>query len=232
MEPLHYRSAAELISDLKNGELTSVDVTQAFLNRIRQCNDTINAVVTLDEEKALEKARQADEVQAQGETLGALHGLPLTLKDTWEVAGMACTAGAPALKDYIPTKHADVVQRLEDAGAIILGKTNVPIYATDLQSYNKLFGVTNNPHNLAHTPGGSSGGAAAALAAGHRWKWAVISRVPSAHRRISAAFSGTSLPVPWSPSVVTFQGLRAQSRGRTWPKAGHWRARQRIWNCC
>ena len=166
MEPLHYRSAAELISDLKNGELTSVDVTQAFLNRIRQCNDTINAVVTLDEEKALEKARQADEVQAQGETLGALHGLPLTLKDTWEVAGMACTAGAPALKDYIPTKHADVVQRLEDAGAIILGKTNVPIYATDLQSYNKLFGVTNNPHNLAHTPGGSSGGAAAALAAG------------------------------------------------------------------
>ncbi|WP_449288136.1 amidase [Marinobacter salarius] len=166
MEPLHYRSAAELISDLKNGELTSVDVTQAFLNRIRQCNDTINAVVTLDEEKALEKARQADEVRAQGETLGALHGLPLTLKDTWEVAGMACTAGAPALKDYIPTKHADVVQRLEDAGAIILGKTNVPIYATDLQSYNKLFGVTNNPHNLAHTPGGSSGGAAAALAAG------------------------------------------------------------------
>ena len=166
MEPLHYRSAAELISDLKNGELTSVDVTQAFLNRIRQCNDTINAVVTLDEEKALDKAREADAVRARGETLGALHGLPLTLKDTWEVAGLTCTAGAPALRNHKPEYHADVVQRLEDAGAIILGKTNVPIYATDLQSYNKLFGVTNNPHNPAHTPGGSSGGAAAALAAG------------------------------------------------------------------
>lgn len=233
MEPLHYRSAAELISDLKNGELTSVDVTQAFLNRIRQCNDTINAVVTLDEEKALEKARQADEVQAQGETLGALHGLPLTLKDTWEVAGMACTAGAPALKDYIPTKHADVVQRLEDAGAIILGKTNVPIYATDLQSYNKLFGVTNNPHNLAHTPGGSSGGAAAALAAG--MTPLEVGSDLAGSIRTPAHFCGVfghKLPVPWSPSVVTFQGLRAQSRGRTWPKAGHWRARQRIWNCC
>ena len=166
MDPMYYRPAAELVSDLKNGKLTSVDVTQAFVARIRQCNGDINAVVTLDETNALGKARAADEALARGDSVGPLHGLPLTLKDTWEVAGMACTAGAPALKDYLPTKHADVVQRLEDAGAIILGKTNVPIYATDLQSYNKLFGVTNNPHNLAHTPGGSSGGAAAALAAG------------------------------------------------------------------
>ncbi|MCL7945050.1 amidase [Marinobacter sp. ATCH36] len=166
MSPLHYRSATELVSDLKDGKLTSMDVTRAFLDRIREHNGTINAVVTLDEEKALEQARKADEALSRGESVGPLHGLPLTLKDTWEVAGMTCTAGAPALKDHRPEKHADVVQRLEDAGAIILGKTNVPIYATDLQSYNKLFGITNNPHNLAYTPGGSSGGAAAALAAG------------------------------------------------------------------
>ncbi|MDL0430101.1 amidase [Marinobacter sp. TBZ242] len=166
MNPLHYRSATELVGDLKNGKLSSVEVTRAFLDRIHQQNSAINAVVTLDEATALEKARSADEALARDEPAGPLHGLPLTLKDTWEVAGMVCTAGAPALKNHLPQKHADVVRRLEDAGAIILGKTNVPIYATDLQSYNKLFGVTNNPHNAEHTPGGSSGGAAAALAAG------------------------------------------------------------------
>ncbi|KPQ02420.1 amidase [Marinobacter sp. HL-58] len=166
MNPLHYRPATELVSDLKNGKLTSMELTRAFLERIHQHNGTINAVVTLDEKKAMEQARKADEALARGGPTGPLHGLPLTLKDTWEVAGMACTAGAPALKNHLPEKHADVVKRLVDAGAIILGKTNVPVYATDLQSYNKLFGVTNNPHNPAHTPGGSSGGAAAALAAG------------------------------------------------------------------
>lgn len=166
MNPLHYRSATDLVNDLKDGKLTSVEVTRAFLERIHHHNGSINAVVTLDEQAALDKAGKADELLARGGPTGPLHGLPLTVKDTWEVAGMTCTAGAPALKDYIPGHHADVVQRLEDAGAIILGKTNVPLYATDLQSYNRLFGVTNNPHNPAHTPGGSSGGAAAALAAG------------------------------------------------------------------
>ncbi|NMT64747.1 amidase [Marinobacter orientalis] len=166
MDPLHYRSATDLVSNLRDGRLTSMDVTRAFLDRIRQHNVSINAVVTLDEEGALKKARSADNALAKGEPAGPLHGLPLTLKDTWEVAGMACTSGASALKNYIPRRHADVVQRLENAGAIIVGKTNVPVYTSDLQSYNKLFGVTNNPHNRARTPGGSSGGAAAALAAG------------------------------------------------------------------
>lgn len=164
--PLHYQSAHDLLKQLEAGTLTSEALTTALLERIREHNPTINAVVTLDEQKALANARRADEERAASSVRGPLHGLPLTLKDTWEVAGMTCTAGAPPLKDHKPNRHADVVQRLEDAGAIILGKTNVPIYATDLQSYNKLFGVTNNPHNLAHTPGGSSGGAAAALAAG------------------------------------------------------------------
>jgi amidase len=164
--PLHYCSAIELVAALKDGSLTSTDLTHALLQRIRTHNPQINAVVTIDEELALAKAAEADTALARGEETGPLHGLPLTLKDTWEVADMACTAGAPTLKNHRPKTHADVVKKLEDAGAIILGKTNVPIFATDLQSYNKLFGVTRNPFNPDHTPGGSSGGAAAALASG------------------------------------------------------------------
>ncbi len=166
MEALHYRFAHELLTELDAGRLTSERLTEALLERIAQQNPGINAVVTLDSARALEQARQADQQRADGRRLGPLHGLPLTLKDTWEVAGMTTTAGAPALKAHVPERHADVVERLEAAGAIIIGKSNVPIFATDLQSYNKLFGVTNNPYHSDHSPGGSSGGAAAALASG------------------------------------------------------------------
>ncbi len=166
MDALHYLPAHQLLADLKAGKVTSETVTRAFLERIRKHNTNVNAVVTLDENNALEQAMAADRKLAAGEPAGALHGLPLTLKDTWEVAGMTTTAGASQLRNHVPKVHADVVQRLTDAGAIILGKTNVPVYATDLQSYNRLFGTTNNPHNREHTPGGSSGGAAAALASG------------------------------------------------------------------
>ncbi|MBW7470390.1 amidase [Marinobacter sp. M216] len=166
MDSMHYQPAYALLAELKAGRITSESLVRCFLERIRQYNSNINAAVTLDESRALEQARAADRSLAAGEATGSLHGLPLTLKDTWEVAGMTTTAGAPALHKHLPDYHADVARRLEDAGAIIIGKTNVPIYATDLQSYNKLFGVTNNPYNRDHTPGGSSGGAAAALASG------------------------------------------------------------------
>lgn len=166
MSSIHYQPAHELLSELKAGRITSESLTKALLERIHQQNGSINAVVTLDEERALSRARESDQQRAAGQATGPLHGLPMTLKDTWEVAGMTTTAGAPALQTHVPAKHADIAQRLEAAGAIIIGKTNVPIYATDLQSYNKLFGVTNNPYNTDHSPGGSSGGAAAALASG------------------------------------------------------------------
>ena len=168
MSSMHYQPAHKLLTELEAGRITSESLTKALLERIRQQNSHINAVVTLDEERALSRARESDQQRAAGRATGPLHGLPMTLKDTWEVAGMTTTAGAPALQNHVPEKHADIARRLEEAGAIIIGKTNVPIYATDLQSYNKLFGVTNNPYNTDHSPGGSSGGAAAALAATDR----------------------------------------------------------------
>ncbi|KAA1174759.1 amidase [Marinobacter salinexigens] len=166
MDAIYYQPACKLLQQLESGALTSEQLVQALLVRIQEHNPLVNAVVTLDKEGALEKARESDRLRAAGRRTGPLHGLPLTVKDTWEVAGMTCTAGAPALRHYLPERQADVIQRLEDAGAIILGKTNVPLYASDVQSYNKVFGVTQNPYDPSRTPGGSSGGAAAALASG------------------------------------------------------------------
>src|SRR5690606_38229498 len=115
---------------------------------------------------ARERARAADAALAAGENWGPLHGVPMTVKETFEVAGIPTTAGAQELRDYRSTTNAVAVQRLLDAGAVIFGKTNVPLYAGDLQTYNEIYGSTSNPWDLERTPGGSSGGAAAALAAG------------------------------------------------------------------
>lgn len=166
MPDIHYQSATEMLESLRSGAMTSVALTEALIARINSHNPKINALITLAADDALKQAAEADAKRQRGESLGPLHGLPMTLKDTWEVAGLHCIAGAPALRDYVPEHNADLVQRLRDAGAIVLGKTNVPFYAMDLQSYNRVFGTTNNPYNPEHTPGGSSGGAAAALAAG------------------------------------------------------------------
>lgn len=165
MKEWHYASARSTAAALASGELSSEKLTQSLLDRIQSLNGPLNAVVATAED-ALEQARAADQALARGEPRGPLHGLPMTLKDVWEVTGLACTAGAPALAEYRPRRHADVVQCLVDAGAIILGKTNVPLYASDTQTYNRVYGTTSNPHNHSRTPGGSSGGAAAALAAG------------------------------------------------------------------
>ena len=162
----HYQSARTIAAALTSGELSSERLTQALLERIDQHNSTLNAVIHLETEKALEQAREADRERDEGRLRGPLHGFPMTIKDVWEVAGMPCTAGSSGLKEHIPRRHADVIQLLIDAGAIVIGKTNVPLFASDTQTYNRLFGVTNNPYDTGRTPGGSSGGAAAALAAG------------------------------------------------------------------
>ncbi|MGE0327366.1 MAG: amidase [Polyangiaceae bacterium] len=161
-----HSSATELLGALESGRVTSRELLEQCIQRIERYDGALNAVVARDFAGARAAAERADQARSRGERLGSLHGLPLTLKDTWEVPGMPCAAGAPEYRDHRPTEPADIVRRLQDAGAIIFGKTNVPYLASDIQTYNKVYGTTNNPWGTDRSPGGSSGGAAAALAAG------------------------------------------------------------------
>jgi amidase len=164
--PVYFKSATELASSIQRGEITSTELLNLYLDRIQQYNNDINAIVAMDVDAARARAAEADKALAQGQNWGPLHGIPMTVKDVFEVVGMPTTSGDPKLKDYIPKRNAIAVQRLIDAGAIIFGKTNVPYHALDIQSYNDIYGTTNNPWDLSRTPGGSSGGSAAAVAAG------------------------------------------------------------------
>jgi amidase len=164
--PLHHYSAFELAADIRDGKVSSVEVLQHFLDRIERLNPQINAVIALDEERAMARAREADEALQRGESWGVLHGLPMTVKDALCTEGLVTVGGIPERRDYIPKSNAVAVQKLVDAGAIVFGKTNVPFMSSDLQSYNDVYGTTNNPWNTQRTCGGSSGGAAAAVAAG------------------------------------------------------------------
>ena len=160
------QGAVRLTRAIRAGEVSSRELLDLFLARIERLGGEVNAVVTLDVERARAQADEADAAAAQGSYFGPLHGLPITVKDSLETMGLRTTSGYPPLKDHVPAAHAASVQRLVDAGAIVFGKTNLPTLAGDAQTYNALFGVTRNPWDLARTPGGSSGGSAAALAAG------------------------------------------------------------------
>lgn len=166
MDELHYRTASECLDLLRSGALSALELLDASIARIEALNPDINAVVAKDYQRARECARASDAARAEGRDLGPLHGLPMTVKDSLSTAGLVTTSGAPELRDHLPKEDAVAVQRLLEAGAIILGKTNLPIYAGDWQTYNTVYGRTNNPWDLTRTVGGSSGGAAAALAAG------------------------------------------------------------------
>ncbi len=159
-------SATSLINSIKNKEISSTELLKYFMERHKQLNSQINAIVATNFESALKRARKADEDLAKGKSWGPLHGLPMTIKDNIEVIGMPTTYGAPYFSNNFPDKNADVVESLLNAGAIIFGKTNIPLFGMDTQSFNDVYGQTNNPWDLSKTPGGSSGGAAAALAAG------------------------------------------------------------------
>jgi amidase len=166
MEDVSYWGASRCLEALRLGELSSREMVEACIARIERLNPELNAVVAKDYERARECARRADEARSAGRELGPLHGLPMTVKDSLQTAGLVTTSGAPALRDFVPEEDAVVVERALQAGAIVLGKTNLPIYAGDWQSYNELYGRTNNPWDVSRTVGGSSGGAAASLAAG------------------------------------------------------------------
>ena len=166
MTAIHYRSATDLVRALRARELSAAELLEHFAERCARVNPALNAVVATSFEAARAQARAADAALARGDAPGALAGLPVTVKDAIEVAGMPTTCGAPELAKHVPERHADSAQRLADAGAVIFGKTNTPIYAGDFQTYNEVYGTTNNPWDPARTTGGSSGGSAAALAAG------------------------------------------------------------------
>ena len=159
-------SATELARAIRDGALSSVEVVEACLGRIDSLNDKLNAVVHLDREGAIAAARRADKALAGGKNLGALHGVPITIKDSYDTAGMVSTGGTQGRAGFIPAADATVVARLKAAGAIVLGKTNTPELTLSLETDNVVYGRTVNPYDLARSPGGSSGGAAAAIAAG------------------------------------------------------------------
>lgn len=164
--PAPFASATELLAALKQRQLSSRELLNGYLRRIERHNPALNAVVTLDVERAQAAADAADDARQRGEAAGALHGLPITIKDCLATAGLRTTSGAASLAEHVPDEDAVAVARLRAAGAIVIGKTNLPEFAGDAQSYNDLFGTTNNPWDLSRTPGGSSGGSAAAIAAG------------------------------------------------------------------
>lgn len=162
-----FQSATDTARALRRGEISARELTETLLARIDSVNPALNAVVELRREVALREAAAADEATARGDDLGPLHGVPMTIKESFNVAGLHTTWGNPAFKDFVADADATVPRRLERAGAIIVGKTNVAFMLGDFaQTANQLYGVTSNPWDTTRTPGGSSGGAAAALSAG------------------------------------------------------------------
>jgi amidase len=161
-----FESASHLASEIKKGEITSVQVVSAYIEQIEMQNNTYNAIVLLNKEKALERARQADSAIAKGEIWGRLHGVPITIKDNYKTKDITTTAGYLPLENNVPHQDAEIVKLLLSEGAIIVGKTNLSVLAMDMQADNPIFGKTNNPWDTSRTSGGSSGGCATALATG------------------------------------------------------------------
>ena len=159
-------TAAELAERIRARELSATEVMEAHLAQIERVNPRVNAIVTLLPERAMEEARAADEALARGKDVGPLHGLPISHKDLVLTEGIRTTFGSPIFKDFVPEQDALIVERLKRAGAITIGKTNTPEFGAGSQTFNEVFGATLNPYDTAKTCGGSSGGAAVALACG------------------------------------------------------------------
>jgi amidase len=161
-----FGTAIQALAALQSGAISSRELTQHVLARIGKLNPALASFVTVAEAQALARARQADAALARKKPLGPLHGLPIVVKDTWATAGLRTTGGSKTLEQHVPKQNAVVVERLEAAGAVIVGKTNLPEWAADWQSFNDVAGAARNPWDRGRTPGGSTGGGAAAVAAG------------------------------------------------------------------
>jgi amidase len=203
-----YSTAREMVAAVAAKEISARELLDLHLARIAETNPDVNAVVSLDEERAREGAAEADERLARGEPVGALHGLPHAFKDTHEVAGWRTTFGSPLRENYVPKRDDLVAERIRGAGVVTIGKTNVPEWAAGSHTFNPIFGTTRNPYDLTRSAGGSSGGAAAALASG---------MVPLA----DGSDMGGSLRNPASFNNVV--GLRPSvGRVPSWPTTNAW----------
>ena len=165
-DDLHWMTATELAAKIRNRELSAREVLDAHLARIDAVNPELNAVVTLVADHAIAQASAADDAITRGDDVGPLHGLPVVHKDLHETAGIRTTLGSPIFADWVPRRNALIVQRMIDAGAVTVGKSNTPEFGAGSQTFNTVFGATKNPWDTSTTCGGSSGGAAVALAAG------------------------------------------------------------------
>ena len=229
MTEIHYESATRLISLLDAREIGARELLDHFLDRVERHNPSINALIWQDVERARVEADASDRRRAAGETIGPLDGLPVTVKESFDLAGAPTTWGDPEYLDNVAGTDSAVVEKYRAAGAVVFGKTNVPFMLGDWQSFNAIYGTCGNPWDLTRTPGGSSGGSAAALAAGltgletgsdigasirnpahycgvfgHKPTWDVVSGR-------GQALPGDHAPPPTSPSSAPWPGRR-----RTW----------------
>ena len=206
-------SAIELARLIRNKAVSPVEVLAAHLDAIERANPAINAIVTLATEQAMDAARAAEEAVVKGHGIGPLHGVPIGIKDVTPTAGIRTTYGSPLYAEHVPTEDAEVVTRLKSAGAIVVGKTNTPEFATGANTVNKVFGATRNPWDLRLTAGGSTGGGAAAVAArmlplAEGTDVGCSLRVPAAYcgvvglRPTAGLVPNSAEPMPWDPTCV------------------------------
>ena len=163
---LHHASALQIAAAIRDGETSAAEMLEVFIDRTERLNPAINAVIATDHAAAREAAAGLDQLNRRGYRLGPFHGVPMTVKESYNLTGLQTTWGDTDYIGNIATADAVVVERIKRQGAVVFGKTNVPLMLADFQSYNAVYGTTHNPHRQGHTPGGSSGGGAAALAAG------------------------------------------------------------------
>lgn len=166
MQDIAFLSAKKLAGLIRRKKISSIDLLNHYLERVERYNPMLNAIIATDIPSARRRARLADKALAKGEVWGPLHGVPMTFKESYDITGLPTTWGNPEWRDNIAKKNAIAVDRMQAAGVVVFGKTNVPLMLADWQSYNDVYGVTNNPWDVRLSPGGSSGGSAAALAAG------------------------------------------------------------------
>ena len=208
MDNIIYASAAALAQAIRAKTVSSREVVTAYLRRIEEVNPRLNAIVQLAADSALEEALAADVALAHGEVKGPLHGVPMTIKDSFDTAGLICTGGTQGRAAFIPVRDATAVARLRAAGAILLGKSNTPELTLSDVTDNLVYGRTNNPYDLERTPGASSGGSAAIVAAGGTplelgTDTAGSIRVPS-HFCGTAGIKPTSGRVPRTGNIISF----------------------------